>query len=259
MSENISVIKTGIIDSSKIDMLKEFPKEMGVQRVIDNGNLNSIKESMRELYIPSRVIVNKDWFILDGQHSVRAIKELGLKNVPVIYTMIDTKGKDIEICVKLNTTSKNWNNNDFLDIWCNNDIDDYLWFKEVKDEYGLSYQTLMYIVSGLTATSSTNNTKEFRNGNMKIDNFTRIKSIRICEQLKEIMECVSEKVRGQRSFHNAYVKFATNKNYDHKRMMRKIDFQYDKIKRCTGEGAYFDILAEIYNYKETKDNKVDFN
>ena len=65
--KQIKIIGTGVLDIKEIDKLKEFPQEYGIQRMTDRNNINRIVKSMEELYIPSVIRVNQDWFILDGQ------------------------------------------------------------------------------------------------------------------------------------------------------------------------------------------------
>ena len=99
MDKKIEVIGTGVLDITDIDKLKEFPKEYGIQRMTNRANISRIKNSMSELYIPSVIKVNQDWYILDGQHSKEAIKELAefdyssVKYVPIEYYEKMKRGK----------------------------------------------------------------------------------------------------------------------------------------------------------------------
>ena len=254
-NNEIEVIRTGIIDVSMIDILKEFPREYGVQRLVDRGNVNRIKQSMTNLYIPSVIKVNKDWYILDGAHSKQSIKELALEGVQLVYVMYDTKGRDREVCVALNTTSKNWSTADYLQMWVDAGKEDYIWLKTIWDKYNLNHQSALCIVTGKTVGSANQNLeilRIFKNGQLKISQEQRDNAIMILNQLEDVKSYADEKLRKQRGFTNAFIKLATNKRYDHNRMLSKLSYQRDRLYKCSCQNAYVEMLEDIYNYK-TKD------
>lgn len=251
--EELKVIATGILDVKEIDKLKEFPKEYGVQRMKSKGNVTRIKESMEKIYIPSIIRVNQDWYILDGQHSKEAIKELKLENQQIVYVMYDTKGKDKDVCVLLNTTSKKWDVKDFLEIWVSAGNENYIWLKNIWEKYDLNYQTLIYMVTGMILGGNKNTTDiDFKNGNLVIPQENRQRAIRIAEQLKDVRDVMPKEIKNKRVFHKAFVKIALNKEYDHKRMVSKLNYQLDRIHKCSSETGYFELLQDIYNYKSSK-------
>lgn len=256
LNDDVEVIRTGIIDVSMIDMLKEFPEEYGVQRMTNRGNINRIKHSMSELYIPSVIKVNQDWYILDGAHSKQAIKELTLTGAQLVYVMYDTKGKDREVCIKLNTTSKQWDTKDFLKIWVESGLEDYIWFNNFLNKYNLSFQSAILLATGKTAGrmngEPANIVTYFKNGTMKISQNDRARALSIAHQLRDIQDMLPKEVRGQRSLHNGFVRIATHELYNHDRMLSKLSYQRDKLHKCSCQKGYIEMLEDIYNYK-TKD------
>ena len=152
-SNVMEVIKSGVLKIKDIDRLKVFPKEFGVQRMIDRKNVDHIKESMKQSYITPIIKVNKQGYILDGQHTRQSVIELLEEgnlsyNNQVVYVMYDTKGHDKEAIILLNTTNKNWGYEDFLETWVNSGNENYIWFKDFQNRYELSYITSMYMVTG---------------------------------------------------------------------------------------------------------------
>lgn len=259
VNDDVEVIRTGIIDVSMIDMLKEFPREYGVQRMTDRGNVNRIKQSMSELYIPSVIKVNQDWYILDGQHSKEAIKQLALTGVQLVYVMYDTKGKDREICVKLNTTSKQWTVPDYMNMWIDAGKEDYMWLKTIWDKYKLNYQSALCIATGKRIGSGNQNLEVlriFKNGRLKITKEQREKALMILEQLEEVKTYIPDNIAKQKSFVGAFIKMAYDTRYNHQRMIEKLDYQRNRIYRCTCQKAYIEMLESIYNYRTS--NKVYF-
>ena len=253
----LDIIEAGIMDVSEIDRLKEFPKEYGVQRMLDRGNVNRIKNSMESLYVPSIIKVNQDWYILDGQHSKQAIKELAIKGAEFAYVMYNTNGLDKEICVKLNTTSKQWNANDFLELWINTGNEHYIWYKNVMDKYNLSIQATTFLVTGKVHVKSTQSTSEFNSGDMIITPKQRAKVIYIADRLQEIRNILPKNIANDRSFHIAFMKVFNSGKYDHQRMLDKLKNQRDRDYKCNSQSGYIDMIENIYNYKTR--NKVYFN
>jgi len=84
----------------------------------DNRDLNDLHvkrlvQSFQEQHLVCPIIVNEKLQVIDGQHRLQASKETG---VPVYYMMIAGYGiKQVQI---LNTNQKDWNQMDFLHMWC---------------------------------------------------------------------------------------------------------------------------------------------
>lgn len=260
--ESLKIIDTGVLTVKDIDKLKEFPKETGINRMIDKGNVNRIKSSMEQLYIPSVIKVNQDWYILDGQHSKQALMGLAEENegLEIVYVMIDTEGRDREACILLNTTSKKWNYDDFLESYIQDGNDNYIWFKEFKEKYDLAFATAMLMVTCVNGGGMKNvgTGKIFMNGGMVITEERRIIATKLAEMLQEVKSLIPIKVGNTRSFQNAFVKIALNFKYDHRRMIDKLEYQYDRVYKCSTETGYAEMLEDIYNYKSSTSNKVKF-
>lgn len=260
LNDDIEVIRTGIIDVSMIDMLKEFPAEYGVQRLIDRGNVNRIKKSMQQTYIPSVIKVNQDWCILDGAHSKQSIKELALQGVQLVYVMYDTKGRDREVCVALNTTSKKWTTVDFMEIWISSGKEDYIWFKNIWYKYELNFQSTLLLTTGKARGGNNGEPcktlREFKDGTMKLSQERRNIAIDVAEKLIDIRGLVPKEIASQRNFDQAVIRMAFNEKYDHNRMLNKLSYQRDRVYRCSSQNGYIEMLESIYNYKTN--NKVHF-
>ena len=213
-------------------------------------------KSMEKKYIPSTVKVNKDWYILDGQHSIEAIRRLGLKDVSVSYVMYDTDGKDRETCVLLNTNSKKWDMDDYIELWSNNGNENYIWFENFKKENKLTFFVAYLAVFEQHLGSGTDGKrKEVMNGEMKINELQKYKARQLIDYLKEVKKYMPQKARG-RNFELGFLKMAINEDYDHRRMLNKLENFRDKIYKCSSQAGYTEMLQEIYNYKSRI--KIDF-
>jgi hypothetical protein len=84
-------------------------------------HINRLKKSMQECYLFTVIIVNEKYEIIDGQHRFDVIEELKL---PLNY--IICKGYGLNEVHRLNTNSKTWNADDYLEGYCRLGYIDYI-------------------------------------------------------------------------------------------------------------------------------------
>ena len=132
--------------NKKNEILKTYDyeifKRIKGNRLVNNSHVNNLVKSMKEKYLPQPILVNKDMEIIDGQHRFAAAEELSL---PIHYLIIDGGIGEVQ---RLNTNTKNWKNEDYLNMFCDREFEDYLLFKRFMKEYQFSLETtlLMAIV-----------------------------------------------------------------------------------------------------------------
>lgn len=91
--KNLTVLRTN--DYEKFNHLSG-------NRIINELNLAKIKKSMEENFLISPILVNEHLEIIDGQHRLQAVKELGF---PVYYFV--NKGYGLKEVQALNSNGKN--------------------------------------------------------------------------------------------------------------------------------------------------------
>lgn len=258
---NVEFLGTIVITLKEINMLKAFPNETGVQREKSKKHVKDIKESMLERFIPPVIKVNKRGYILDGQHTVQAAKELLEEgkisaNNEMIILRFDTKGTegDRNMCRILNTLNKGWTKGDFLTTEANSGKEDYIWFKNFQEETGFSTLLILELVTGKTS-GGTNNSKRidsFKEGNFVATQSERLIAQKIAGQIYDLKEFIPRNVYKSDNFRKAFAKIARNKEYNHKKMLSKLEYQSDRIKKKTSKYAYMEMLEDIYNYRNRK-------
>lgn len=253
MSKKLKVISTGILSTADINKLREFPNDTGVQRFIDEANVKRIMNSMQELYIPSVIKINQDWYILDGQHSKEAIKRLHLNNEELVYVQYDTSGLDKDVCVLLNTTSKKWTSLDFLNVWVSTGKDDYIFLKAFLDKYQFPFQLSLYMF-GVTVQGGNN--AKFKNGTMIISPQDREKGIEAAHRYIDLKEYIPNEIIRMQSFGKAFAVISRNSKYNHNRMIKQVTSYRDKIYKCSSIDNYKKMLEDVYNFKRR--DKVNF-
>ena len=106
---------------------------------------------MTEQYIPTIITVNSNMEITDGQHRFKALEQL---NKEVIY-FINESSDDIERQIILsNTNTKNWNNDQYLDLYIKKEKKKYPFNYGIKPyhiflqgrEKGVNFTTLIKLV-----------------------------------------------------------------------------------------------------------------
>lgn len=117
----------------------------------------------------SPVIVKKEGeklIILDGQHRLFHLKELGLP-VEVLCISDDFKGDDFGAVQSLNVCSKNWTSKDYSEHYIKEGNQNYKKFSDAISEYSHLSATLIY--EQVIGTKATNLTEMYKNGNLQFN------------------------------------------------------------------------------------------
>lgn len=218
-------------------------------RDIHKENLGRIKISMQEKYIPVPIIVNEKHQIIDGQHRFTAARDLGL---PIYYIVIPgLKLKDVQT---LNTNTQNWGNKEFLESFCKMGYDDYLIFREFKNETGFNYGSCLALLTNSVSRSGQHQ-RDFEKGLFKVTDYKGgcIKA----NKIKELKEFFEEGFNSS-SFITCMLKVFKNRKYNHKVFLRKLALQPKALKKQNGWKQYMQEVQEIYNYRTAEDNRVYF-
>lgn len=257
------VIERGTLTVKDIDKLKEFPKESGINRDINKKNVENVKSSLKQIYAPPTILINKDWYILDGQHTKQAIIELAEEyedlDLEIDYKMYDTQGKDREFIILVNNYNKPWKSGDYTKSYARANIPSYVWFEEFKEKYKLDDIKTKHL---LTGKNNGGINQDIKDGKLVITEEQRIRATQIIEQLLEIINSMPKALQekfniNNRAFFNGFIKVALNPIYDQQRMIKKLSYQSNKLYKCGTQGEFANTFKEIYNYKCSKSNRVD--
>jgi hypothetical protein len=137
-------------------------------REINIGHVNYIKRSMEEKYLQIPIIVNEKMEVIDGQHRLLAIKELGL---PVFY--IQKFGYGLKEVLLLNTNTRGWYYQDYLYSYLADNKEDYIIFQHFLKQYQLGFVNSLILLTNTT--SSGNGKQAFKNGTFKIRDLEKAK------------------------------------------------------------------------------------
>lgn len=118
-----------MIEAVDINLIKPNPNN---PRVIKNDRFRKLVKSIREfptMLMLRPLIVNNDMVLLGGNQRLKACKEIGLKEVPIIRASTLTKEQQTEFIIKDNVSFGSWNYDDLANEW--NDFDLINWGVEV--------------------------------------------------------------------------------------------------------------------------------
>lgn len=120
----------------------KFSKE---NREIKPKTVSEIKESMKKFgFMPGRpVLVNKEGYIIDGQHRFLAAKEIG---IDIEYDVID--GDSVEKMIVLNSTQSNWKLEDYVACYASQNIDCYRKLLKFQEKYDLTLSSAIAVLFG---------------------------------------------------------------------------------------------------------------
>lgn len=220
-------------------------------RPIDKNRIGVLAESMIEHGFLLPILVGQGFFVLDGQHRVEAAK---IANVPISYIQISIPIKKIPLLIAgVNSTARNWGNEDYLNLWVQQGIEHYTYIRNFLVNYSFNLPMFFRIVG-----DHREYRKNFKNGDLKISGAERkIITSRammindICHVYKDIPSIGNAVV-----FKRACCSVVVKSEYNHKTMLSKLEKNPGKVKKVSNSRDYVFMLADIYNHGSR--NKIDF-
>lgn len=221
-------------------------KTLKGNRKINLKELQKLKNSMLKRFLFTVVVVNEKFEVIDGQHRLVLMKELGL---PVNFIIVE--GYGLEECNILNANTNAWTPVDYLNSYIDLGYEDYIKVAEFKEKYSFLSLKLCQIL--LTGGQITGYSETFKNGEFEVINYE--KACYVADKMLDFQGFVP--FRSQ-NFLLALFSLIINKNYGQERMLQKISFQSSKVVTQQTLRQYKDTLNEVYNYKARKDDVVYF-
>lgn len=239
-------------------------KLLNTNRRTTSGHVAKLKTSIREKDMTQDfpVIIDNDFFVIDGQHRLEALKLLGL---PVYYRFaVSASAKDIKL---LNSTAKSWNLEDHLNSYIQDGNLNYVKLKKFMDWSGIkSVNAGLKIISksgvmrkdvtALNFNHSDKSRKSFIDGEFKYPE-SDSQQRNFILMLKKLSEFTFHKDPFQRSFYVAIEKIAEDDSIDFDRLTSKLT-QYP-LGVYNDANSLIDQLEKAYNYNVGQEKKKFFN
>jgi len=202
-------------------------------------HINRLEQSIKERYLFTVITVNEKYEIIDGQHRFEVLSKLGL---PINYVVCD--GYGLAEVHRMNTNSKNWSADDYMNAYVDLGYSEYVRYKQFKNKYKLSHSETRVLLSGATDSNS------FNSGKFSIKHYERaVQDIERIQLIKPYYDGIN-----RRSFIYAMVTLFRRKNFDFKQFLAKTKLQPTALVDCPSTTAYISLIENIYNYR--RKNKV---
>lgn len=225
-------------DLSPIKVTSDYNKFKLVtgNRMVYMSHLNRLKKSIqrKNLLFASPIVVNEKMDIIDGQHRFMAAKELGL---PVYYIIV--KGLGLADIHTLNTNTRSWTFDDFLNGYVDMGFSEYKRYQKFFREFKLPHGV------GIQLCSSPNQkgaTQEFKEGSFKMTN--EAFATAVGEAVWEFKVFYSGYLK--RNFVKALWQMAKNQRFDLKYLLKTIHDRNLRIFDCSTVKEYLRQFEDLY-------------
>ncbi len=245
--QNKVLSNTNIINTKNYDQFKKLkgnrPNDPAkVKRLINNmmnvGNLTA----------EFPIVVNEYMEVIDGQHRLEALKNLGW---PVGYRV--QNGLTLDTVRGINQAGSNWGWLDYTYSFTETGT------PEQKDQYGRFLNLYKHFGYGYTVLSTYCGWGEkgriknilFTQGEMVIPNHEH--TFKLLKQYQEVSKALNHQTS---RFAKAMYKIMHNPEYDHKQMVNKAMMYEQEIPMQGTLEGYMRLIEHIYNRHQAEDKRV---
>lgn len=225
-------------------------------RTIKPSHVQKLVYSMTNKYIAVPVIVNERNQIIDGQHRIAACREL---KKPFHYIQIDGLSlRDVQI---LNSSSKNWSLNDYMNSYIDLGNKNYSLYRRFDLDYIFHHECNFLLLKGINRESVR---KDFKDGLLTLNKREIDEGNIFAAQASQIVQHFNEHYRNaakSRKSVTAFVKAFTNPQYNHNRLIVKLKATKEELCGQSSTQDYIRQLESIYFHKvpERKRFRLDIN
>jgi hypothetical protein len=213
---------------------------MGGNRAVDVKHVLQLQAQMernREMFASQPILVNENWYIVDGQHRYEAAKALGL---PIYY--IRQKNVGLSDARQLNIAQKRWGIKDFAQSYADSGRPDYKRLLEIKRDYPKI--PLSTVADYLTnARGGGESSGRFRRGEFHIANESD--ALAALDLLAEVVKIVGRPA--STSLASALQQVIKHDDFDERVFIRKLQENPETLVMATSVRACLRGIEEVYN------------
>ena len=251
-TNQISVINN-VLQTDDYSMFKILEGNRNVNKL----HVRRLKESFKDAYLLSPIVVNQHFQIIDGQHRFEAAKEMKL---PINFIVCNNYSlKEVQL---LNTNMKNWKKEDYLNAYCDLKYPEYLKFRDFMGrfpELGIaSCETILTnsLSGGHKSTSSAElkgtlnesgsyAIRYFQEGDLSIPDYE--KSIENAEKIMMIKHYYDGFNRP--TFVRAMIGIFKIEYYSHSKLLERLAANPTSLQHCANVTQYKLLIEDIYNFR----------
>lgn len=229
--------------------LYEGFKKLKGNREIKKSHSAKIRLSMEERLLFTVVFVNESDEVIDGQHRIDAISELG---EPVYFAVL--KEYSLKEIQRYNVNSKEWGLGQFAKCYAEKGKRDYIIFMEFKEKYKFSNSSVIQLLADRLGGGWTFDKEEFNQGKFKVVDLQKAENI-------ARMVCDFEYYKHYNSYNFVWACYHIFqvKGYNHARMKYALEARVGELNgQVKSVSDYKMELQRIYNMGLSKDKKLRF-
>lgn len=225
---------------------------LDTNRNVSQVHVNQLKTSIEEtgnLTKVTPILVNGRYQVIDGQHRLEAIKQLGL---PIYYTVVE--GTTIETSRAMNSLHRNWAPADYAKSYAESGNVEYQTYWKLREDFPQFNHSIILTYSYPTITTFKGIGIVFRNGDYAVQDEATTR--KMLDQLEEIDARITFNVG--RTFAQAVLLMMNLDGYDHKRFLSKLDTLAANVHSFSTVGDSLRNLEDVYNHNLMPANRLRF-
>jgi hypothetical protein len=224
-------------------------KLLEANRDQNRGHIEALKAAFEEMGNLTRVqpiLVNDQMEIIDGQHRFVATKELGES---VYFTQV--AGLGVHEARQMNILHRSWEFLDYAKSYANSGDASYRRFLDLVETYELPGGIILVYSKGSKVKGIF---KDFRQGNFTLTPEELAQAKERLDMLSEMIE-VAPALKSVAAS-NAVLNIITLPQYDHSRMLTRLQRNPQLVTRQAGVPEYMRVLEDVYNHNMAAENRV---
>lgn len=234
----------------------ELFKFLSYNRKVNESHVQKLMKSIskRNMLSGYPIKVTKNLEIIDGQHRLKAAKNLGVD----IYYTVDENFHEMDV-MTINVNQKSWAVDDYVDFWRQKGMVEYIKLYEMMQKYGYkAYIFLMWFTD-----DSMGLYNKFKNGDLELNKDPKITTAfllmrALCDLMRNNPK-IHRNIYNQRAFHKACKRFFMNQHINGEKFLRQYEKYPYSIQYRNDFNNYLEQLVNIYNYNSSSRVKIVFD
>ena len=215
---------------------------VGINRAISPGHVSKLSKSYEKLGSLQPIICceidfitgKKELYAVEGQHRTNVLIRQGW-DIPYIVIDIKDKKELVETIALLNTSSKSWTIQDYVNSWASLE-QDYIKLNRYLQIYDIELSIIAGILSNTSVSGGGVIAKRIKSGEFKIQD--EEKNVDILNGLTDILKIITRLNRYENRFVcKEYVNFrrTAGSSYNHKSFIKNLEKNKQKFILATHE------------------------
>ena len=213
-------------------------KKIRGNRNVDPNHVKRLVKAISEQDLDIPIIVDREMFVLDGQHRLEARKQL---NLPVKY-YIGRFSEDLDTA-RANTNSVKWSTINYIDFYAQRNKKDYQLLKFLIKQYGFNPDVA--VIVGVKRTNRASDIfEDLKLGSYKMTALSWANEVG--ESYQKLIKLLGKQAKS-RAFLNAFLIFFKHPEFEFKRFIHALKINGSKILGATDRMSYIRVFESVYN------------